>query len=197
MLELFSPAKINLFLRIVSKRTDGYHNLSSVFQTLSQGDTLTIERHDRDLLTCTDPELPTDGANLVLKATELFREKTGLKHFFKIHLIKRIPTQAGLGGGSSNAATVLWGCDQLAQTKIALATLKHWGAEIGSDVPFFLFPRDSLLYRKGRNRLPSPCFGFPLLMDCQTHLRSIDAGSLSPIKFFIHTLGKSCPARSG
>lgn len=137
MLELFSPAKINLFLRIVSKRTDGYHNLSSVFQTLSLGDTLTIERHDRDLLTCTDPELPTDETNLVLKATELFREKTGLKHFFKIHLDKRIPTQAGLGGGSSNAATVLWGCDQLAKTKIALTTLKHWGAEIGSDVPFF------------------------------------------------------------
>lgn len=137
MLELFSPAKINLFLRVVSKRHDGYHNLSSVFQTLSLGDTLTIEPHDQDLLTCTDPELPTDGANLILKATQLFRQKTGLKHFFKIHLIKRIPTQAGLGGGSSNAASALWGCDQLAYTKIDLSTLKQWSGEIGSDIPFF------------------------------------------------------------
>lgn len=137
MLELFSPAKINLFLRVVSKRTDGYHNLSSVFQTLSLGDTLTMEPHDRDLLTCTDPELPTDDTNLALKATELFRQKTGLKHYFKIHLVKKIPTQAGLGGGSSNAASVLWGCDQLAHTKIALNTLKQWGSEIGSDIPFF------------------------------------------------------------
>lgn len=137
MLELFSPAKINLFLRVVSKRPDGYHNLSSVFQTVSLGDTFTIEPHSHDILICTDPNLPTDRTNLVLKATELFRQKTGLRQHFKIHLIKRIPTQAGLGGGSSNAATVLWGCNQLAQTKIPLDELKQWGSEIGSDIPFF------------------------------------------------------------
>lgn len=137
MLKLFSPAKINLFLRIASKRTDGYHNLSSIFQTLSFGDTLTIEHHDRDVLTCTDPSLPIDDSNLILKATELFRQKTGLNHFYKIHLLKRIPIQAGLGGGSSNAATILWACNQLAETRIALKTLKQWGGEIGSDVPFF------------------------------------------------------------
>lgn len=137
MLRLFSPAKVNLFLRIVSKRSDGYHNLSSVFQTISLGDTLTIEPHMHDELTCTDSLLPIDASNLILKATELFRRKTGLKQGFKIHLIKRIPTQAGLGGGSSNAAAVLWACDQLANTRIPLATFKQWGAEIGSDIPFF------------------------------------------------------------
>lgn len=137
MLRLFSPAKVNLFLRIVSKRPDGYHNLSSVFQTISLGDTLTIEPHSRDELTCTDPRLPTDTSNLILKATDLFRCKTGLKLAFRIHLIKRIPTHAGLGGGSSNAATTLWGCNQLAKTNIPLHTLQQWSAEIGSDIPFF------------------------------------------------------------
>jgi 4-diphosphocytidyl-2-C-methyl-D-erythritol kinase len=137
MLRLFSPAKINLFLRIVSKRPDGYHNLSSVFQTISLGDILTIEPHIRDELTCTDPHLPTDASNLILKATELFRRKTGFKQGFKIHLIKRIPTQAGLGGGSSNAATTLWACNRLANINVPTITLKQWSAEIGSDIPFF------------------------------------------------------------
>lgn len=137
MLHLFSPAKINLFLRIVSKRLDGYHNLSSVFQTISLGDTLTIEPYGWDELTCTDPHLPTDSSNLILKALELFRRKTGLKQNFKIHLIKRIPTQAGLGGGSSNAATTLWACNHLVNTSLSLDTLKQWSSEIGSDIPFF------------------------------------------------------------
>jgi 4-diphosphocytidyl-2-C-methyl-D-erythritol kinase len=138
MLRLFSPAKINLFLRIVSKRADGYHDLSSVFQTIALGDTLTVELHPTDILTCTNPQLPTDSSNLVLKATELFRRKTGLQHAFKIHLEKQIPMQAGLGGGSSNAATTLWACNQLTNAHIPLHTLKQWGAEIGSDIPFFL-----------------------------------------------------------
>lgn len=138
MLTLFSPAKINLFLRIVSKRPDGYHNLSSLFQTLSLGDTLSIEPSSEDLLTCTSASLPTDNSNLILKAAALFRRKTGLQQAFKFHLIKRIPIEAGLGGGSSNAATTLWGCNQLCNTNIPLTTLQEWGAEIGSDIPFFL-----------------------------------------------------------
>lgn len=137
MLQLFSPAKINLFLRIVSKRSDGYHNLSSVFQTISLGDTLTIELHDHDVLTCTDPSLPIDDSNLILKATNLFRRKTNLAQGFKIHLIKRIPIQAGLGGGSSNAATTLWACNQLTKANVSLNSLKEWSAEIGSDISFF------------------------------------------------------------
>lgn len=137
MLRLFSPAKVNLFLRIVSKRADGYHNLSSVFQTISLGDTLIIEPHTEDVLTCTDSHLPTDASNLVLKSIELFRRKTGSNQAFKVHLIKRIPTQAGLGGGSSNAATMLWACNQLTEANLPLDTLRQWSAEIGSDIPFF------------------------------------------------------------
>lgn len=137
MLRLFSPAKINLFLRIVSKRSDGFHNLSSVFQTINLGDTITIQLHDQDELTCTDSSLPTDSSNLILKAIQLFRRKTNLKQGFKIHLDKRIPIQSGLGGGSSNAATTLWACNQLTQANVSLNALKEWSAEIGSDISFF------------------------------------------------------------
>jgi 4-diphosphocytidyl-2-C-methyl-D-erythritol kinase len=146
-------------LRIVSKRSDGYHNLSSVFQTISLGDTLTVELSDRDELTCTDPALPVDSSNLILKATELFRRKTELKQGFKIHLIKRIPTQAGLGGGSSNAATTLWACNQLVNTSISLNTLKQWGGEIGSDVPFFFSQGTAYCTGRGESVYHLPALG--------------------------------------
>jgi 4-diphosphocytidyl-2-C-methyl-D-erythritol kinase len=137
MLRLFSPAKVNLFLRVVAKRSDGYHALSSVFQTVNLGDILTIQRHTHDLLTCSDPLIPSDASNLVLKAVQLFRRKTGKELYFKIHLDKRIPSQAGLGGGSSNAATTLWACNQLAGSIASEQQLKEWSSEIGSDIPFF------------------------------------------------------------
>ena len=139
MLKLFSPAKINLFLRILSKEPTGYHSLSSVFQTISLGDTLLFEAgHDeKDHLTTTDASLPTDQSNLVIKATELFRKKTGSKQGFNIHLVKQIPHEAGLGGGSGNAATTLWACNQLTNMHLSTETLQQWSAEIGSDIPFF------------------------------------------------------------
>ena len=137
MLQLFSPAKINLFLRVVSKRPDGYHNLSSLFQTVTLGDTITISLSPQDSLTCSDPNLPINHTNLVVKARDLFQAKTGLHQPFHIHLDKHIPMQAGLGGGSSNAATVLWGCNQMMQTRFSDKQLAQWGAMLGSDVPFF------------------------------------------------------------
>jgi len=137
MLQLFSPAKINLFLRIVNKRPDGYHNLSSLFQTVDLRDTLSFQIHHRDLLTCSDPSLPTDKSNLILQAIQLFRDKTAISIYLKVHLEKKIPIQAGLGGGSSNAATTLWALNQLSRLKIEESRLMEWGAEIGSDVAFF------------------------------------------------------------
>jgi len=140
MLQLFSPAKINLFLRIINKRPDGYHNLSSLFQTIDFCDILTFDLNNeqKDILTCSDKTLATDETNLVLKATKLFREKSGIPIYLKIHLQKNIPLQAGLGGGSGNAATTLWGLNALTNSTIATSELMSWGAEIGSDVAFFL-----------------------------------------------------------
>lgn len=137
MLTLRSPAKVNLFLRILYRRPDGYHELASLFQTISLCDTLHFEFAEHDTLTCTDPTIPTDHTNLVLKAADLFRRKTGMKFGVRAHLEKHIPPQSGLGGGSGNAATTLWALNQLCGTPAEDIDLADWAADIGSDISFF------------------------------------------------------------
>ena len=116
---LFSPCKINLFLRIIRKREDGFHDLASLFQAVGFGDTLELKPIEdngdatKDEFTCNMPGVPVDSSNLVLRALELMREKTGVKKYFKTNLIKECPAQAGLGGGSANAATAMWGANEL------------------------------------------------------------------------------------
>ena len=107
----FSPAKINLFFRVLSKRLDGYHDIASVMQAIDLGDVLTFTNHPRDQMTCSDPTLPCDETNLVMKALKRFREYYSLSSVH-IHLEKHVPMQSGLGGGSSNAATVLWALNE-------------------------------------------------------------------------------------
>ena len=135
--EFLSPAKINLFLRILKRRADGFHELASLFQAVSLYDRLSMRLAARDRLTCNNPDLPTDSSNLILKALDLFRRKSGIAAYAEIDLEKRIPMEAGLGGGSSNAATALWGINQMTGSQVPAALLAEWGAEIGSDVPFF------------------------------------------------------------
>lgn len=137
MLTFHSPAKINLFLRILGKRPDGYHELASLFQAIGLMDVLHFSLADEDQLTCTDPLVPTDHSNLIWKAVRLFQSKTSLVFHVKIHLEKNIPMQAGLGGGSSNAATTLWALNILLKTRIPTETLMQWAGQLGSDVPFF------------------------------------------------------------
>jgi hypothetical protein len=116
-LVLFSPCKINLFLRIIRKREDGFHDLASLFQAIGFGDTLELTPLeagvDKDEFTCNMEGVPTDSSNLVIRALELMREKTGVSKYFKTNLIKQVPAQAGLGGGSANAATAMWGANEL------------------------------------------------------------------------------------
>lgn len=117
-LTLFSPCKINLFLRILRKRPDGYHDLASLFQAIGFGDTLELsllsdDDATCDVFDCNMPGVPVDGSNLVLRALELMRSKTGISQYFAASLTKQVPAQAGLGGGSANAATAMWGANQL------------------------------------------------------------------------------------
>jgi 4-diphosphocytidyl-2-C-methyl-D-erythritol kinase len=119
-LTLFSPCKINLFLRILRKRPDGYHDLASLFQAVGFGDTLELTRlpsssdNKQDSFTCNMPGVPVDATNLVLRALQLMRTKTGMDDvYFQANLIKQVPAQAGLGGGSANAATAMWGANEL------------------------------------------------------------------------------------
>lgn len=137
MITLFSPAKVNLFLRVERRREDGYHELSSLFQAIDLGDFITLTQSSSDLFTTNSLEIPCDPSNLVMKALDLFRKKTGRDFHVHIHLQKQIPIQAGLGGGSSNAATTLWGLNALMNNPASETELMQWGAELGSDVPFF------------------------------------------------------------
>lgn len=157
MLTLFSPAKVNLFLRVYGKGPDGYHQLASLFQAIDLCDELSFRLSNRDELHCNDPELPVDSSNLILKAAELFRRKTGLNSYIHCQLDKRIPSQAGLGGGSGNAATTLWALNELTNRPATLDQLKAWSAEIGSDISFFF--SSGRAYCTGRGELlhPVPC----------------------------------------
>lgn len=136
-MHLRSPAKINLFLRVLGKRSDQFHELASLFQAISLFDEFSLTPSAHDSFECTDPSLPLDARNLVIKARDLFREKTGCYDPVKIVLCKKIPSEAGLGGGSGNAATALYGLNALFGAGRQEAELAQWGASLGSDVPFF------------------------------------------------------------
>jgi 4-diphosphocytidyl-2-C-methyl-D-erythritol kinase len=137
-LTLFSPAKVNLSFRVLNKREDGYHNIASVMQCVSLGDTLTYALTEGvDTFMCNDPSLTGDPSNLIYKAVHLFKKKTGLEFSLNVQLEKKIPMQAGLGGGSSNAATTLYALNQLLETQLEDSILAEWGSAIGADVPCF------------------------------------------------------------
>eukprot|EP01018_Ginkgo_biloba_P034954 Gb_35831 [translate_table: standard] len=93
--------------------------------------------NSKDSLTTNAPGVPLDGSNLIIKALNLYRKKTGSKQFFWVHLDKRVPTGAGLGGGSGNAATALWAANQFNGCLASIKELQEWSGEIGSDIPFF------------------------------------------------------------
>ena len=163
MLTLNSPAKINLFLRILRRRPDGYHELASLFQTIDLLDTIQISLDDRDSVTCTDPSIPTDDSNLVMKAVQLYRKKTDLPVNVRIHIDKKIPSQAGLGGGSSNAATTLWGINELLKRPATQQQLQTWSSEIGSDIPFFFSDGTAYCTGRGERVLDQPSLKLPTM----------------------------------
>jgi 4-diphosphocytidyl-2-C-methyl-D-erythritol kinase len=139
-ISLTAPAKINLSLRILGKRPDGFHELETLLAPIGLADTIEVSHGTGHgiTLTCNDPELPTDSNNLCVKAAEAFRVATGLDHGIAITLLKRIPHGAGLGGGSSDAAAVLKGLNELFDEPLVNEELHQIAASLGSDVPFFL-----------------------------------------------------------
>ncbi|HEV7765125.1 MAG TPA: 4-(cytidine 5'-diphospho)-2-C-methyl-D-erythritol kinase [Thermoanaerobaculia bacterium] len=149
-----SHAKINWSLRITGKRADGFHDLETVFQTISLHDELTFRESDSLSLTCDDPTIPTDDTNLVMRAARLVGAPP-----VAIDLRKRIPAGGGLGGGSSNAATTLLalGRDRTDLAELALS--------LGSDVPFFLVGGTAYATGRGEVLTPMPSMsGIPLLL---------------------------------
>ena len=149
-------AKINLGLRVLGRRPDGYHEISTVFQTVTLHDTLTFEATPggRLELACTDPEIPTDGTNLVLRAADALRERHGVTSGARVRLEKLIPAGGGLGGGSSDAAITLAALATLWKIETGARELAEIGGRLGADVPFFLVGGTALGTGTGADILP-------------------------------------------
>lgn len=137
-MKYYAPAKINLSLDIIKKRSDGYHELKMIMQTVSLYDELYIEKNDKILISSNKNHIPLDNRNLAWRAAELFLNYTNINKGCKIHLIKNIPDGAGLGGGSSDAATVLTALNEIYNTHLTEVELLNIAAKIGADVPFFI-----------------------------------------------------------
>lgn len=154
-----SFAKINLDLRVLGTRADGYHDLKTVFQSLALFDNVTVTaRRGALAVTCDEPDIPTDQRNLVWKAASLLHRvatgKQSAPRGIAIDLRKRVPSEAGLGGGSSNAAMTLLALNKLWKLDLDLASLTRIGARLGADVPYFLIGGTALGLGRGDDIYP-------------------------------------------
>jgi len=156
-MQLLAPAKINLSLEIRGRRADGFHDIQTLMTPISLSDELTITGAAHTLgidFRCDDPSVATGSDNLVVRAAQLFSRTTGQKIDVTIQLRKKIPHGAGLGGGSSDAAATLLGLNRVYQTNLPVAELARLAAEVGSDVPFFLFQSAAIC--RGRGEIVEP-----------------------------------------
>jgi 4-diphosphocytidyl-2-C-methyl-D-erythritol kinase len=155
-----SFAKINLDLRILGVRADGFHDLKTVFQTLAVHDVMTFTRRKGPfVIECDDPRLPTDQRNLVWKAASLLWRTVGKRRGdtpkdVVVGLRKRIPQEAGLGGGSTNAAMALLGLTRMWDLEVDIPTMSRLAAGVGADVPFFLVGGTALGLGRGDDIYP-------------------------------------------
>lgn len=161
-LKISAPAKINLFLEVLGKRPDGFHELETVMHSVDLYDRLEIRRISGN------PKYQISGRdtgpledNLVVKAVRLFNTCLNTSHSFEIHLEKRIPVGAGLGGGSSDGAAVLFGCNELTEKPLSYDKLSSLAAELGSDVPFFLHCGTAVC--RGRGEIVETITGIPAM----------------------------------
>jgi len=139
VLTLKAPAKINLFLKILSRRSDGYHEIETLMQKIELFDILHLSTQgDSISLSCPGTSLPEDQGNLVYRAAETFFSATGIRPGVRIVLEKNIPIAAGLGGGSSDAATVITGLNKFFNARLGMQQLHDMAQPLGADIPFFV-----------------------------------------------------------
>jgi len=151
-----------LLLNVLGKRADNFHELETVLQPLPLCDELELERGGKGIqLTCSEPALPADSSNLVHRAAAAFLERARINEGVSIHLEKRIPLAAGLGGGSANAAHTLAGLNALFGQPLSASQLNGIAAALGSDIPFFLQDKPALA--TGRGERIAPLEPFPAL----------------------------------
>ncbi|MFZ4774512.1 MAG: 4-(cytidine 5'-diphospho)-2-C-methyl-D-erythritol kinase [Terrimicrobiaceae bacterium] len=162
-----APAKVNLVLRILAKRPDGYHDIKTLMVPVSLADEMDVEitKGSGIFLQCDQSDIPVDSSNLVWQAIQLFSQHTGLSFQARVFLKKNIPHGAGLGGGSSDAASILKALDTLLDTRLGFPLLEELAARLGSDIPFFI---------RGR---PAVCRGRGEIME--------DAGEIPPARLLL------------
>jgi 4-diphosphocytidyl-2-C-methyl-D-erythritol kinase len=163
-MQLFAPAKINLSLKVLRRREDGFHEIETLMAPISLCDELTIKPNDSGtgiIFSSDDPTLPSGEENLIVRAARRFFTEIRQEPRLRIALRKKIPHGAGLGGGSSDAASTLLGLNQLQDAPLSSARLTSLAAEIGSDVPFFLGPGPARC--RGRGEIVEPVEGLPKL----------------------------------
>jgi 4-diphosphocytidyl-2-C-methyl-D-erythritol kinase len=149
-----APAKLNLFLHVVGRRADGYHLLESVFQMLDFGDTVEVGvRGDGEVRRTSELAGVPEAADLVVRAARALKEATGVALGAEISVVKRIPMGGGLGGGSSDAATVLLALNRLWHLDLPRTALARIGLTLGADVPFFIFGRNAFARGIGEDLL--------------------------------------------
>ena len=154
-MQVLAPAKINLSLKILGRRSDGFHEIETLIAPISLYDKIDIDRQSRWIdFSCDDPTVPSGDENLIVRAAKAFFERTKISGGVTIKLQKQIPHGAGLGGGSSDAATTLRALNELFEMKLSREELVTVGSTIGSDVSFFLF--ESAAICKGRGEIVSP-----------------------------------------
>jgi 4-diphosphocytidyl-2-C-methyl-D-erythritol kinase len=153
-MEISSPAKVNLTLEILGKRPDGFHELATWMIPIGLADVIQIESAAETSFTCNVPELPGDISNLIIRAAKLFNDAASIDKGYSIRLEKKIPIGAGLGGGSSNAASTLLLLNRLHDARFTLDELRDFAAMLGSDVPFFIDGRSALC--TGRGEITAP-----------------------------------------
>jgi 4-diphosphocytidyl-2-C-methyl-D-erythritol kinase len=209
VLTLKAPAKINLLLHVLGRRPDGYHQILSLAQQVDLADTLRFSPLEEDRLVLEAPGCPVPPEqNLALQAARLLKEHTGCPFGARIELRKEIPLQAGLGGGSSDAAAVLRGLNRLWGLGLPTEELQGLALRLGSDVPFFLNGPLALLAGRGEELRPlrmearlhvlllKPPFGIPT---AQAYRGLGDYSELTKaqknIKLFIRALGGHRPGR--
>lgn len=147
-MKILSPAKVNLRLEVLGIRADKYHDIFSIIQPISLYDEvfLEVEKGSEGIhVDCKHPQVPSNRDNLAYRAAEAFVQRTGFKGKIRIEIRKKIPVAAGLGGGSSNAAIVLKGLNDMAGEKLAFEDLQVMGRKLGADIPFFLLGKNSLV----------------------------------------------------
>jgi 4-diphosphocytidyl-2-C-methyl-D-erythritol kinase len=154
LLDVPAPAKLNLFLHITGQRPDGYHLLQSVFMLIDWCDTLHFEKRAGGAISREDLTVPLPADDLITRAAKLLQQHTGCTQGVHISVDKQIPAQAGMGGGSSDAASCLLALNQLWDLNLNLETLEKLGLQLGADVPFFLRGRNAWVEGVGEKITP-------------------------------------------